>query len=76
LARRRHSLPTTCRCRAGISTCASAQRATTPKGAATGRWGEDLSRLELGNPEAERATRIVIGRLADYVWQLQKPAPQ
>ena len=39
-------------------------------------WGEDLSRLELGNPEAERATRIVIGRLADYVWQLQKPASQ
>jgi mono/diheme cytochrome c family protein len=35
-------------------------------------WGEDLSRLELGNPDAERATRIVIGRLADYVWQLQK----
>jgi mono/diheme cytochrome c family protein len=40
-------------------------------------WGEDLSRLEMGNPEAERATRIVIDRLADYVWQLQKkPAPQ
>ena len=39
-------------------------------------WGEDLSRLELGNPDAERATRVVIGRLADYVWQLQKPAPR
>ena len=39
-------------------------------------WGEDLSRLELGNPEAERATRIVIDRLADYVWQLQKPQPR
>lgn len=39
-------------------------------------WGEDLSRLELGNPEAERATRVIIDRLADYVWQLQKPASQ
>lgn len=39
-------------------------------------WGEDLSRLEIGNPEAERATRIVIGRLADYVWLLQKPPRQ
>ncbi|MFC4308483.1 c-type cytochrome [Steroidobacter flavus] len=37
-------------------------------------WGEDLSRLELGNPDAERATRVIIGRLADYVWLLQKPA--
>lgn len=35
-------------------------------------WGEDFSRLELGNPDAERATRIVIVRLADYVWLLQK----
>ena len=37
-------------------------------------WGEDLNRLEIGNPDAERATRVVIGRLANYVWQLQKPA--
>jgi mono/diheme cytochrome c family protein len=37
-------------------------------------WGEDLNRLELGDPNAERATRIVIDRLADYVWLLQKPA--
>jgi mono/diheme cytochrome c family protein len=36
-------------------------------------WGEDLSRLEIGNPDAERATRLIIGRLADYVWLLQKP---
>ena len=35
-------------------------------------WGEDLSRLEIGNPDAERATRVIIGRLADYVWLLQK----
>jgi mono/diheme cytochrome c family protein len=37
-------------------------------------WGEDLNRIELGNPNAERATRIIIDRLADYVWLLQKPA--
>lgn len=36
-------------------------------------WGEDLSRLEIGNPDAERSTRLIIGRLADYVWLLQKP---
>lgn len=36
-------------------------------------WGEDLSRLELGNPDAERSTRLIILRLADYVWLLQKP---
>lgn len=36
-------------------------------------WGEDLSRLELGNPDAERGTRLIIQRLADYVWLLQKP---
>jgi mono/diheme cytochrome c family protein len=38
-------------------------------------WGEDFSRLERGNPDAERSTRVVIDRLADYVWLLQKPAP-
>jgi mono/diheme cytochrome c family protein len=37
-------------------------------------WGEDLSRLEIGNPDAERATQVVLDKLADYVWQLQKPA--
>lgn len=36
-------------------------------------WGEDFGRLELGNPEAERGTRLIIQRLADYVWLLQKP---
>jgi mono/diheme cytochrome c family protein len=36
-------------------------------------WGEDFSRLEIGNPEAERSTRLIIQRLADYVWLLQKP---
>ena len=38
-------------------------------------WGENFSRLELGNPDAERGTRLIIQRLADYVWLLQKPAP-
>ena len=37
-------------------------------------WGEELGRAEVGNPDAERATRIVIDRLADYVWLLQRPA--
>ena len=37
-------------------------------------WGQELSRAELGDPDAERATRIVIGRLADYVWLLQRPS--
>ena len=37
-------------------------------------WGEDLSLANLGNPDAERGTRIVITRLADYVWQMQRPA--
>lgn len=36
-------------------------------------WGEDFSSLELGNPDAERGTRLIIKRLADYVWLLQKP---
>jgi mono/diheme cytochrome c family protein len=38
-------------------------------------WGADFSRLEIGNPDAERSTRVVIDRLADYVWLLQKPSP-
>jgi mono/diheme cytochrome c family protein len=37
-------------------------------------WGEDLSKLEIGNPDAESVTRVVLDRLADYVWQLQRPA--
>lgn len=39
-------------------------------------WGEDFSRAEIGDPNAERATRILIDRLADYVWLLQRPAPK
>jgi mono/diheme cytochrome c family protein len=34
-------------------------------------WGEDLARLEIGNPEAERASQLMITRLADYVTSLQ-----
>jgi mono/diheme cytochrome c family protein len=36
-------------------------------------WGKDFTRLEIGNPDAERSTRVIILRLADYVWLLQKP---
>lgn len=39
-------------------------------------WGEDFSRQEIGNPDAERGTRLIIQRLADYVWLLQKPTPE
>ena len=35
-------------------------------------WGEDLARLEIGNPDAERSSQIIIGRLADYVAALQR----
>jgi len=37
-------------------------------------WGEDLSRLEIGNPDAERSSQLIIQRLAEYVSSLQKPA--
>lgn len=36
-------------------------------------WGEDLSHAQIGDPNAERGTRTVIVRLADYLWQLQVP---
>jgi mono/diheme cytochrome c family protein len=39
-------------------------------------WGEDFTRLGLGDPDAERGTRVIIDRLAEYVWLLQKPASQ
>jgi mono/diheme cytochrome c family protein len=38
-------------------------------------WGEDLARLEIGNPDAERSTQTIIGRLADYVASLQRQPP-
>ncbi len=34
-------------------------------------WGEELARLEIGNPDAERTSQVIIGRLADYVIGLQ-----
>jgi len=39
-------------------------------------WGEDLARLEIGNPEAERASQLMITRLADYVTGLQRTSPK
>ena len=37
-------------------------------------WGEDFSRQEIGNPDAVRATDLMIARLADYLLLLQRPA--
>lgn len=39
-------------------------------------WGEELGHIEIGNPDAERASRTVIERLADYLGLLQKPSRQ
>lgn len=36
-------------------------------------WGEALSLANLGDPDAERAARLVVTRLADYLWLLQEP---
>jgi hypothetical protein len=36
-------------------------------------WGEDLTRLESGNPDAERSTQVIIERLAGYVRGMQRP---
>jgi len=36
-------------------------------------WGEDLSQVHAGDPDAERSTGIIISRLADHVWLLQQP---
>ena len=33
---------------------------------------EDLARLEIGNPDAERLSQLIIERLADYVTGLQR----
>lgn len=37
-------------------------------------WGEGLSRSELGNPDAERATRTIISRLVEYLRSIQRSA--
>lgn len=39
-------------------------------------WGEDLSRIEVGDPAAEQAGRIVIEKIADYLGLLQKPSQE
>ena len=36
-------------------------------------WGEDFGRQNIGDPNAEKATRTITLRLADYVWLLQRP---
>lgn len=35
-------------------------------------WGEEFARSEIGNPDAERATRTVIARIADYLREIQR----
>ncbi len=37
-------------------------------------WGEDFTRAELGNPDAGKATELLIERLVEYVSQMQRPA--
>lgn len=37
-------------------------------------WGEDFSRAELGSPDTERATEVIIARLTDYLEEMQQPA--
>ena len=37
-------------------------------------WGQEFNRSGIGDPDAEAGARIVILRLADYVWLLQRPA--
>jgi mono/diheme cytochrome c family protein len=34
-------------------------------------WGEDLSQLEIGTPDTEKAARIVIERLTEYLQSVQ-----
>jgi hypothetical protein len=36
-------------------------------------WGQEFFNNETGNPDAERATRLLITRLRDYVQLLQRP---
>jgi mono/diheme cytochrome c family protein len=38
-------------------------------------WGEELSRLEIGNPDAESSTQAIVERLTDYLRTVQRPAP-
>lgn len=36
-------------------------------------WGEDLNLAHAGEPEAERSTQTIIGRIAAHVARLQRP---
>lgn len=36
-------------------------------------WGEDLDRVEIGNPDANRTTQTILRRLTDYLEQIQLP---
>ena len=38
-------------------------------------WGQEFLHNELGNPDAERATRLMIDRLVEHVRALQRSAP-
>jgi mono/diheme cytochrome c family protein len=37
-------------------------------------WGAELARTEIGNPDGERATDLMIKRLLQHVQSLQRPA--
>lgn len=37
-------------------------------------WGEDFSRIEPGNPDAEQTTQMLVKRLTQYLESLQLPA--
>ena len=37
-------------------------------------WGTEFARTEIGSPDAERATQLMIKRLLNHVQSLQRPA--
>jgi len=37
-------------------------------------WGENFSRVEVGDPEAERTTDLIIKKLVDHIEAMQRPA--
>jgi len=37
-------------------------------------WGEEFSNVQVGDPSAQRATLMMIDRLADFLLRLQRPA--
>lgn len=38
-------------------------------------WGEELAAAQRGDTNAEEATMIIVERLSDYLWTLQKVGP-